>query len=79
MRLRARECASALNAHGGASHHSEARAPRTTLPTHSSRFNEPTGEFLYQTYSKSNALPAGEELANKEFTEQRTPSRPRFS
>ena len=30
--------------------------------------HEPTGEFLYQTYSKSNSVAAGEELANKEFT-----------
>jgi uncharacterized repeat protein (TIGR01451 family) len=37
---------------------------------HSNAYNEPTGEFFYQTYSKSNAVPAGEELANTEFTAQ---------
>ena len=37
---------------------------------HSNAYNEPTGEFLFQTYSKSNVVPAGEELANKEFTAQ---------
>lgn len=37
---------------------------------HSNAYNEPTGEFFYQTYSKSNAVPAGEELPNTEFTAQ---------
>jgi uncharacterized repeat protein (TIGR01451 family) len=37
---------------------------------HSNGYNEPTGEFFYQTYSKSNAVAAGEELANTEFTAQ---------
>jgi hypothetical protein len=35
---------------------------------HSNAYNEPTGEFFYQTYSKSNPVAAGEELPNTEFT-----------
>jgi uncharacterized repeat protein (TIGR01451 family) len=35
---------------------------------HSNAYNEPTGEFFYQTYSKSNLVAAGEALPNTEFT-----------
>ena len=35
---------------------------------HSNAYNEPTGEFEYQTYSASNAVDAGEDLENKVFT-----------
>jgi len=35
---------------------------------HSNAFNEPTGEFFFQTYSRSTAIAAGEQLANTEFT-----------
>jgi uncharacterized repeat protein (TIGR01451 family) len=35
---------------------------------HSNGYNEPTGEFFYQTYSRSTAVAAGEELPNSEFT-----------
>jgi hypothetical protein len=34
---------------------------------HSNAYNEPTGEFEYQTYSQSNAEDAGEDLTNKVF------------
>ena len=34
---------------------------------HSNAYNEPTGEFEYQTYSPSNADDAGEDLTNKVF------------
>jgi uncharacterized repeat protein (TIGR01451 family) len=35
---------------------------------HSNAYNEPTGEFFYQTYSKPTAVAAGETLANTEYT-----------
>lgn len=34
---------------------------------HSNAYNEPTGEFFFQTYSKRTAVPAGEDLANTEY------------
>src|SRR3954452_5307761 len=37
---------------------------------HSNAYREPTGEFKYQTYSKSNAVNAGEALPNTEFVGQ---------
>jgi uncharacterized repeat protein (TIGR01451 family) len=37
---------------------------------HSNGYNELTGEFFYQTYSKPTAVAAGEELANTEYTAQ---------
>ena len=35
---------------------------------HSNAYNEPTGEFFYQTYSKRTAVAAGENAANTEYT-----------
>ena len=35
---------------------------------HSNAYNEPTGEFQFQTYSKRTAQAAGEDLANTEYT-----------
>ena len=37
---------------------------------HSNAFNEPTGEFFYQTYSKPTSQPAGESVANTEYSGQ---------
>ena len=37
---------------------------------HSNAYNEPTGEFFYQTYSKPTAVAAGENAANTEYTSQ---------
>ncbi|HET9566396.1 MAG TPA: hypothetical protein VFP27_18280 [Mycobacterium sp.] len=37
---------------------------------HSNAYNEPTGEYFYQTYSRSTVPGAGEELPDKEFTAQ---------
>ncbi|MDA0163271.1 DUF11 domain-containing protein [Solirubrobacter ginsenosidimutans] len=37
---------------------------------HSNAYNEPTGEFFYQTYSKRTAAAAGESEANTEYTAQ---------
>ncbi|MGH3337895.1 MAG: DUF11 domain-containing protein, partial [Propionibacteriaceae bacterium] len=34
---------------------------------HSNAFNEPTGEFFFQTYSKRTSVPAGEGLTNTEY------------
>jgi uncharacterized repeat protein (TIGR01451 family) len=37
---------------------------------HSNAYNEPTGEFHFQTYSKPTTVAAGETLANTEYTAQ---------
>ena len=37
---------------------------------HSNGYNEPTGEFLFQTYSKPTAQPAGETQPNTEYSGQ---------